>query len=384
MRRTMRNAYGFSLIELMIAMTIGLLLLSGLALIFVNSSDANRELQKTGQQIENGRYAVDTLSQDLRLAGFYGHLHDLTSIATPASVPPDPCEASSTANLLSALWYPVQAYEGTIDAVTPASDVAADVSATSCAALTAANLKPGSDVIVIRRVETNALIAADSTTSNAFYIQASATGAEMQLGGGGSLGSCPTAVEHCKADGTTASTLKFTNGASPAPSAPIRRLRVHVYFVAPCSVGTGTASGISGVCTVSDDTIPTLKRLELTSQGTITIVPLVEGVEYLKIQFGTDTVPGTVNLATGYTGDSNVDNYSPPSPASWAGLDWTTVIAAKIHVLARNTESTVGFTDNKTYTLGPYAVPARNDSFKRHVYGAAVQLVNPAGRREIP
>ena len=62
MVHTMRGHSGFSLVELMIAMTIGLLLLSGLAAIFVNSSDANRELQKTAQQIENGRYAIETVS----------------------------------------------------------------------------------------------------------------------------------------------------------------------------------------------------------------------------------------------------------------------------------------------------------------------------------
>src|SRR5438270_9891810 len=95
---------GFSLIELMIAMTIGLLLLGGMTLVFVNSSEANRELQKTAQEIENGCYAIDVVSQDLRHAGFYGHLSVLP--AAPAVVP-DPCEISSTANLNDALAYPV-------------------------------------------------------------------------------------------------------------------------------------------------------------------------------------------------------------------------------------------------------------------------------------
>ena len=60
MTRTPRSNSGFSLIELMIAMTIGLLLLAGLTMIFVNSSNASREMQKTSQQIENGRFAIES------------------------------------------------------------------------------------------------------------------------------------------------------------------------------------------------------------------------------------------------------------------------------------------------------------------------------------
>ena len=380
-----RRESGFSIIELMIAMTIGLLLLSGLAMIFVSSSDANRELQKIAQQIENGRYAVETVSTDLRHAGFYGHIHDLSAIPAPASVPPDPCEDSDTAVLLSAMHFPVQGYRGAIN-----PDAAADITGTSCGGLlTAANLRKGSDVLVIRRVDTNPLTATTTTVSNAFYVQASATTAELQLGGGNVLGACaaaPSALEHCKADGNTASTIKLSNLSSPRPSAPIRRMHVRVYFVAPCSVG----SAGNGACTgaAGEDTIPTLKRLELTTSGNIAIVPLVEGIEYFKVEFGVDTSPVSVNIATGYKGDATVDNYQMAADVA----DWSTVIAAKLFVLARNAEPTVSYTDTKSYRLGASAtdnfiVPAAtgtNARYKRHVYTAAVQVVNTAGRREIP
>jgi type IV pilus assembly protein PilW len=381
MIRTLRGVAGFSLIELMIAMTIGLLLLSGLAMIFVNSSESNRELQKTAQQIENGRYAIEMISQDLRLAGFYGHLHDVSSITVPATVPPDPCEGSDTTELLKALRYPVQGYRGTIHATTPASDSDPTGLPATCTAafLTAANLKNGSDILVIRRADTNALLTTETATTNVLYVQASATQAEVQVGNGAVIGTN-------KADGT-ASALYLTNGASPAPPAPMRRLRTHVYFVAPCSVG----SAANGACTgaAGEDTIPTLKRLELTTSGTLTIVPLVEGIEFLKVEYGIDDAPGTVNLATGLAGDANVDRYEiAPSAA-----EWESVVSAKVYLLARNTEPTTGFTDNKIYNLGStaatdnIAVPAAtgaNARFKRHVYAGAVYLVNPAGRREIP
>jgi len=370
LRHLKRRQTGFSLMELMIAMTIGILLLTGLALIFKNSSEANRELQKSAAQIENGRYAIDTIVEDLRLAGFYGHLHDVSQIAKPGTVPPNPCEASNAAELLKAFWFPVQGYRGTIDAANPASDARPVITATSCdTLLTNANLKPGSDILVVRRADTNALAATDVATANVFYVQSGASGAEVQLGDGKAIGTY-------KADGATASTLNLTNGADPAPPAPIRKLRVHVYFVAPCSVGTGANGACTG--TAGEDTIPTLKRLELTGKDTISIVPLVEGVDYLKLEYGVDTSPSAVSAQTGYIGDATVDSYTT------APADWTTVIAAKVYVLARNTQLTTGYLDNKTYTLGSAAVPARNDAYKRHAFAALTQLVNPAGRREIP
>jgi len=373
---TMQKQLGLSLVELMIALTIGLLLLTGLSLIFVNSSEANRELQKTAQQIENGRYAIDIISQDLRMAGFYGHFHDLA--AAPASLP-DPCEIDTVADLQTALALPVQGYR-TADLSTRA-----DISATTCGGgdkelLSDANLRPGSDVLVIRRADTNALVRPGGVaTSNEVYMQTTGTLVEVLKGNGAAIGASN------KVDGS-ASTWFLNDTTTPAP---IRKLHVHVYFVAPCSVGSGSVTvntvAISGICTNSDDAVPTLKRLELISLSgntTMRVVPLVEGIEYLKIEYGVDNSPTDVSVDTGLTGDSTVDGAYVATPGSLD--DWTRVIAAKVYVLARNTEQSASFLDTKTYDLGLADVPAANDKYRRHVYTAAVRLMNVSGRRERP
>lgn len=366
----LRKQSGLSLVELLIALTIGLLLLTGLTLIFVNSSEANRELQKTAQQIENGRYAIDILSQDLRHAGFYGHYTDLP--ASPAGLP-DPCD-TNTGNLLAAVPLAVQGYRA------PALNAIPDVTASTCddALLTAANLQPGSDVLVVRRAHTKAVATTESTVSNEVYIQATRNLAEIRLGNGAVLG-------NNRPNGTPSSTAPalLTNNGNPAP---VRKYHVHIYFVAPCSVG----SGANGICTAADDTIPTLKRIELTAGPALRIVPLVEGIEYLKIEYGVDALDGKSppttdpSLVTLLPGDSTVDSYTadPGTPAAWSSA-----IAAKVYVLARNTDPTAGFTDDKTYALGsvaPMAVGPTMDRFRRHVYTAAVRVMNPSGRREIP
>ena len=51
-KRAMR---GMSLIELMVALAIGLILVAGLATLFANSSQSGNELEKSIRQMENGR-----------------------------------------------------------------------------------------------------------------------------------------------------------------------------------------------------------------------------------------------------------------------------------------------------------------------------------------
>jgi len=384
MIRTLRSNSGFSLVELMIAMTIGLMLLAGLSLIFVNSSNASREMAKTSQQIENGRYGVEVISTDLRHAGFYGHLHDISAITAPAAAP-DPCEDTDPAELRKAMWYPVQGFRGTIHSTAgPSGDTTASGLSTACAAiLTAANLKKGSDVLVIRRADTNALLPTDTPEQDVFYLQASGTQGEIQVGR--SVATAVIGTDKNAKGGI--SIISLSNLQATPPASPIRKYKVHIYFVAPCSNGTDTIAGVNGgVCKAGDDTIPTLKRLELEKVGQMKIVPLVEGIDYLKIEYGVDTEPSATSPVTGYIGDGTVDDYTQ------APGDWKTVIAAKIYLLARNTEQTTGFTDIKTYRLGAdasdnFTVPqatGTNARFKRHVYTSAVQMVNAAGRREIP
>ena len=58
---------GFSLVELMVSLAIGLVLVAGLATLFADSSRTGAEIDKSMRQIENGRYAVDLLSETLAL-----------------------------------------------------------------------------------------------------------------------------------------------------------------------------------------------------------------------------------------------------------------------------------------------------------------------------
>src|SRR5690349_18106782 len=74
MRANLQRNSGFTLIEMMIAVTLGLLVLAALTSFFVLTSYNRSELEKNSVQIENGRYAINTLRDDLMLTGFYADL----------------------------------------------------------------------------------------------------------------------------------------------------------------------------------------------------------------------------------------------------------------------------------------------------------------------
>ena len=341
---------GFSLIELMIALVIAGILLFGLAVFFVSSSRSFSEAERVSRQIENGRYALSLLSEEIRLAGFYGEVKNVTllpsSPAPAAVIPmptslPDPC-ATDFASVRGALPIPVQGVDAPGTAPTCVPDAVS-----------------GTDIIVVRRANTTT-IAAGSAVANGFYTQTT---------------NCATLapVFQIAQSGFTLTDKDCTT------VMPIRQYHVYIYYIAPCSVATGT----NGACASGDAPLPTLKRIELlpgTTAGSGTMsspVPLVEGIENIQYEYGLDT--------TTPTGDGSPDTYTA-APSSVA--QWSQVVSVRIHLLARNADASPGFTDTKTYEMGMDAdgvtpnTVTPGGAFRRHAYTALVRLTNVSQRLE--
>ena len=68
----MKKQFGLSLVEVMVALVISLFLLGGIVQVYLGNrasygfSDANSRI------IENGRFSLDTITTDTRMAGFWG------------------------------------------------------------------------------------------------------------------------------------------------------------------------------------------------------------------------------------------------------------------------------------------------------------------------
>lgn len=63
---------GFGLVEVMIAMTIGLLILVGVGYLYMGSRNAFRTSDTLSRMQENARYALNVLASDIRQAGYAG------------------------------------------------------------------------------------------------------------------------------------------------------------------------------------------------------------------------------------------------------------------------------------------------------------------------
>lgn len=336
---TPARTQGFSLVEFMVAITIGLFLVAGMATLITRNSAHRAEIEKASRQIENGRYAMQLLADDLRHAGYYGEYYDMAAATVPAALP-DPC-ATAPSSLRDALPLHVQGY-----------DAPATLPTELAACLAAANYVPGTDILVVRRAATTKT-APVSATPGRVYLQSRSASAVLDDG-----------------VNTTSFVLKKKDAVTPAD---LRQYMVHIYFVSPCSV---PAAG--DTCSASADNgrpIPTLKRLELTDDGagnrTMKMVPLVEGIETLQIDYGIDT-----------TGNGAPDSYVT-APADTTA--WNNVMAVRLNLVSRSTEPSAGHTDDKTYELGlagSYNAPAGATNYKRHAYAQVVRLVNPSARRE--
>lgn len=86
--RPIGKSLGFSLVELMVAATIGLILLGGIGYVYLGSRQTFRTQDDFSRIQENVRYAMDQVGVDVRMAGYSGCLN-LSSIdpANPSAGP---------------------------------------------------------------------------------------------------------------------------------------------------------------------------------------------------------------------------------------------------------------------------------------------------------
>jgi len=317
---------GFTLIELMVAMTIGVLVIGAVVMVFASTSRGRSSLERSSRLTENAHYALDFLSDELRVAGYFA---EVSFVGVSWQVT-NPC-ATALANL------------GWSNAPFTAPVGVAGYQATDPSPACVSNRKPNTPILVLRRVSVDTTPAANATVDA--YLQVSKCNADPKF----------FVVSNQPADFTL-------HNIDCATIADIRRLYVRIYYIATCDV-------------CGSDSIPTLKRVDLVNAA-LTTTPIVEGVENLAIEYGFDA-----------DGDGNPDRFLAfPDATLGPGYgDWSNVMAVRVYLLLRSTDTQPGYQDPKQFDLGlaGYTAPA-NDDYKRTVMSSVVRINNPAGQRETP
>lgn len=443
--RRSRHARGLSLIELMIAIALGLLVVGAVLALFVKTSRTNNEMSKMNRQIENGRFAIQVLQEDIVHAGFWGayvpHFDDLTAYSAPLDAPtgmPAPCQAydAATWNFAYAsnlIAIPLQGYNG---------------APPGCAAVT--SQYPDTDALIVRYAQTcvagvggceadtpgklyfqssscenETSATAQGATTNSITLEAGAsttddfyTGMVIRILSGPGAGESRTITGY---EGTTkVATVNSAWTSVPDNSSVysfglgyVLSTNGFVFTKRDCTASADKRKFVSNLYYIRSygakpgDGVPTLVRSSFDlAAGELKQQPadaLIEGIEGFRVMYGVDRLSDT-GVAVNYTQSvAWVDPLNRTSPANRgdgvpeeyvnagaltctgpAACDAANVTVAKIYVLARSLEPTPGYTDSKTYQLGDQTLGPFNDSFKRHVFTTTVRLVNPSGRRETP
>lgn len=315
----------FSLIELMVAMTLGLMVVAAVATLSLNATRSYRALNLVGEQIENGRYALKLLKDDIEHAGFFGPFLPLAG-NLPAQGLANPCENTSLASHLASLeqsfLLPVTGY------------VASATSSNNPCGISA---KAGTSILVVRRA---AVVIRPGLDRGRAYLQ---TLPDQYL-----LGVVLDSTSAFLPSGHTDFDLRGINGL-----AEIRQYHIHIYYLKDQSL-------YLRVPIYKDD-----------GGGQ----PIIDGIENMQVQYGVDTSSPP---------DGTPDKYlpTPNNPNLPMATDWQNVVTVKLNLLVRALEKDINYTDNKSYDLGTLLLEPIRDHYHRRVFSQVVRLINVSGRRE--
>lgn len=390
---------GFSLIELMVASIIGTLMMLAILTLYLNVSRTNDEMGKVNEVIENGRFAIQLLQNDIAHAGFWDvyvpDFDDLTLRAAPSAASSGATAGTAPVAFPDAVPEPCLAYSSWPGTGTPVPNSAKNLlgivvqvhdSVPSGCSGVITNRKNGTDILVVRHAETceAGATGCEATGSDSrLYLQASRC--------------LDDADDYVLSTSDTELDLRQRNCTSAAPK---RRFVSNLYYVRTFAVTQG-------------DGIPTLVRSEFDlTDGAIVANPpvaLVEGVEGFRVDLGVDRISDagidiisdtdTANRYTAPVKWANANNLTSPVnrgdgvPDEFVHCDGvcsverlTNVVAVRLGLLVRSRTSTQDYVDNKSYTLGSQTItPASGETgFKRHAFTTLVRLNNISGRRETP
>ena len=175
---------GFTLVELMIAMSIGLVLFAGVMSVFIGMRTTTAETSTFGELQENGRFAISVLTDDLLNQDLWGDYVGTLSSANLLQIPAAPgndCVGGGVNNAT----FPVAV--GNFRTLWGQTLTAGDLDPLGCFTNPAGTqTRVGSDVIQLKRVIADEIGAAPLTPASAgnFYLTTnSTTGAVVAFGG---------------------------------------------------------------------------------------------------------------------------------------------------------------------------------------------------------
>jgi len=324
-----RRARGFTLVELLVALAIGLFLLAGTLLVFSETRKQYRTIEEVARLQENARYALATLEVDARMANFWGQ-HNRADFIDNAAGPGMSLEgnigaAEAVIDECGDNWgVDLRDYVDGSDGSYDLDDSGACAPEPTIGATAAISI-PGSDVLTVRRAATGTVDPA-TAAANLIKIQSSRSRGTLFLG------------------------TDIPSGYLP-PLSDTRPLYTASYYVSSNSDG---AAGL-----------PSLrrKRLGVDEAGDTAVLDeeITSGIEDLQVEVGVDQ-----------NGDTNPDLFTTLDDVG--GVE--DVVAVRFWILARSERPDFSYRDAATYDYAGRPAYTPNDNFRRTLLVKTVQLRN--------
>ena len=330
---------GFSVIELMVAMLIGLILMAGVLQAFTSSRATYTVNERLARLQENERIAADMIQNDIRQAGYRGCAKEVPFNNT----------LNSDTRLQWEFAAPLQGYEATsATAWSPGLDAAID------------SPLGDSDILAVRvpvRGGQSVVLTSDMSAATDNLQTAAITPAPFAAGDVVMLADCSAATVF-QVTGYNAGEISHAAGAAVANKGPGNASNDLGYVFR-------TNAAIMPVETViyyvrdNNDGEPSLWR----RAGGAAAEEVVEGIESMQVLYGEDT-----------SGDRQIDGYVTANNVS----DWENVLSVKVGLLLRSSDEFGSATDNQTYTVLDTTIGPVADRRQRVVLTMTATLRNRA------
>jgi type IV pilus assembly protein PilW len=334
------TAKGFGLVELMIAVALGLLITVGILQVFLGSKDSHRMQKALSEVQQAGSYAIHFLKEDILMAGYMGCASiDSVNVNILTKTPPSDLVFDADTILVGV----DNLAEGNgLDAVVGSDSITIRRGSIASAQLSGDMFSDSASVEVevnqISAVSGDYLMISDCLSSDLFRASTITSGSDMT-------------IEHGDTVNASASLSKIYRS-----DAEVYAFESIVYFIKDTGRQNPQGGAIYGLF---------VQRRSLGTGGTApAAVELIEGVENMQLNYGEDT-----------DADLKVNRY-----VSAAGVSsWANVLSVKIELLlSANSAGVVG--DSGTVTAQELnfagARVSNNDGRYRRVLSSVVAIRN--------
>jgi prepilin-type N-terminal cleavage/methylation domain-containing protein len=301
-----RSSKGFSLVEMMISIVLGLIVVAGLVSVLMANRAAYTIQQGSNFNQESLRFAATRLAWSLRMADFWGGVKGtaLTTTTNTTGVGGvGACSGTWVLNVgTAAPGNGIAGYDG--GATFPLANCVND-----------ANYVKYSDVVVVRYADTHGYDPAKASSTTNFDST--------------TPGDVPNQTSIFVVSAVNQSATIFRLGEA-VPSNPLGSTsgryvfpyQLEMYYLQPCS-----DPGADKVCGTADDgdadaRSPTLMRMRMDTTGALISEAVVDGIEQLQFEYASP-IPGDVPAST------------PFAQASLA--NFPTVTQVRVSIVARST-----------------------------------------------